>query len=82
MIAGAAAIHNYPKDIIKVPNNAISYLFPAKYLIQAPKQFKNELIYRLVDNLHIVKEYIAGILKIKYDKGQILLCHNIKISDT
>ena len=23
MIAGAADIHNYPKDIIRVPNNAI-----------------------------------------------------------
>ena len=44
IIAGAANYHNYPKAIIKVPNNAISYLFPAKYLIHAPKQFKNELI--------------------------------------
>ena len=42
MIAGAADIHNYPKDIIRVPNNAIWQLFPAKYLIHDPKQFKNE----------------------------------------
>ena len=64
-----------------VPNNANSYEFPAEYLIHAPAAFKDEAIYKLVENFQVINAYITGILNITYDTGQTLLCQSISTSE-